>query len=179
MTRELWLQNVIEQINTTLFEPNDTVLPSIQVSVGKPAGTANAWTITPNPDNPEEPYHIFVSATVREPRQLTELLFGEVLYAAVGRPNKKFKRTFSLTKSGKRWYPEVGSDTMAVLNDIADTAPPYPHVPVVLEPKEKQSTRMLKIICFNHEEPIIFRGASKALTQGLPTCFCGLEFIRE
>lgn len=179
MTREYWLQIVIEQINIRLFEPNDTVLPNIQVSVGKPSGTANAWTITPNPDNPEEPYHIFVSATVREARQLAELLFGEVFYAAVGRPSKAFKRVFSLTRAGKRWYPEVGSDTMLTLNDIAAAAPPYPHVPVVLEEKEKQSTRMLKITCFNHEDPIILRGASKAFVDGLPVCFCGSEFIKE
>lgn len=179
MTREHWLQNIIEQININLFEPNDTVLPSIQVSVGKPSGTANAWTITPNPDNPEEPYNIFVSATVQETRQLTELLFGEVFYAAVGRPNKQFKRVFSLTKAGKRWYPEVGSPTMDVLSDIAAAAPPYPHVPVVLEEKEKQTTRMLKITCFNHEEPIILRGANKAFAEGLPVCFCGAEFVKE
>ena len=179
MTREQWLQNIIEQINTELFEPNDTVLPQIQVSVGKPSGNSNAWTISPK-ENDENPiYHIFISATVLEKSTLVELLFGEVLYATVGRPSKAFKRVFSLTRAGKRWYPEVGSDTMLTLNDIAAAAPPYPHVPVVLEEKEKQSTRMLKITCFNHEDPIILRGASKAFVDGLPVCFCGSEFVKE
>jgi hypothetical protein len=38
---------------------------------------------------------------------------------------------------------------------------------------------MLKITCFNHEDPIILRGASKAFADGLPVCFCGSEFVKE
>jgi len=106
------------------------------------------------------------------------LLFGELVYCVAGkRPTKAFKRRFSLTRAGKRWYPEVTSGTYASLNLIASTAADYPHIPVIVEDKEKkQTTRMLKIQCANHEKPIILRGSREAFENGLPTCTCGAAF---
>lgn len=180
MTREEWLLNVINEMERLIFTPAEVIVPKIEVSTNKPGGKAKAWTIDALNSADNETYHIFISSEVSEKSTLIELLFGELVYCIAGRrPTKAFKQRFSLTRAGKRWYPEIGSSTHEVLKSIEhNISEDYPHVPVVVEEKDKkQTTRMLKIQCVSHEKPIILRGSRESFTMGFPVCSCGSAFI--
>lgn len=180
MTREQWLLEVISEITRTIFQPNEVIVPKIEVSVGKPGGKSKAWTIDADDSQDGETYQVFVSAELWEKSTLVELLFGELIYCIAGRrPTKAFKQRFSLVKSGKRWYPKVGSETATLLTGVATRAADYPHIPAVVEEREKkQTTRNLKVVCRGtaHAEPLIMRGAMSTFENGFPSCYCGNSY---
>jgi len=181
ITREQWFLDRISYITEQIFAPADVIVPQIEVSTNKPGGKTKAWTIDASNSADQETYHIFISSEVLEKSTLIDLLFGELVYCIAGRrPTKAFRRTFSLTRAGKRWYPEVGSETAAKLSGVVAWAPDYPHVPVIVEEKDKkQSSRMLKIQCAAHDKPIILRGSRESFTTGFPVCSCGNTFTPD
>lgn len=180
MTREQWLLEAIDAITARIFEPVEVIVPKIEVSTNKPGGKSKAWTIDALESQDTETYQIFISSEVWEKSTLIELLFGELVYCIAGRkPTKAFKRAFSLTRAGKRWYPDLSSETHGTLTDIAASCIDYPHIPVVIEEKEKkQTTRNLKVVCRGtaHNEPLIMRGALCTFENGFPSCYCGNNY---
>lgn len=180
MTREQWLLEAIDSITKTVFEPNEVIVPKLEVSVGKPGGKSKAWTIDAADSQDGETYQIFISSEVWEKATLAELLFGELVYCIAGRrPTKAFKQRFSLTRAGKRWYPEIGSEIHYQVIGVATRAVEYPHIPALVEEREKkQTTRNLKVVCrgTTHAEPLIMRGAMSTFENGFPSCYCGNNY---
>jgi len=180
VTREEWLEDAIARITTAIFEPADVIVPLIKVSVSKPSGRSRSAVIDADQSADGVTYHIFISSELWEKSTILETLFGELVYAIAGpKPPRAFKHQFSLTRVGKRWYPESGSETAQTLAGLGAAMGEYPHVATVPAERLKQTTRMRKIVCPAHEKPVILRGSREAFDGGLPYCYCGQQFVME
>lgn len=189
MTREYWLETLIERLRP-IYSAAEVPLPEkIRVSFGWPSRNAlgaktrrmgECWMIEAAGDGVNQ---IFLSPLLNDAVGAARVLAHELVHAALptGAGHKKpFVKACKKVGiiDGPPKSVEPGPELMEKIEAILEELPEYPHA--ALTPKtadKKQSARMLKLSCIGdsdesaelHEEYIL-RGSKKVIERGLPIC---------
>lgn len=140
-TREQYLRRAATIINQKILKPKAEVeLPETWfVSVMEPAGKVigRAWPAS------HDAHHMFVSATMEDPVQVLGTLAHEMIHLAVGvqeKHNKVFGAAArAIGLEGKLTATHPGEELAVELKKIDELLAGYPHKPLNVKLKEKQS----------------------------------------
>lgn len=178
-TREQWLLAAIDEMRPWFQQCNSPLPEKIRVSIGysKRAGKAVGWCWADSAD--KEGYnHIFISPELRSGPYTLVVLLHELVHAAdnckSGHTGAFMRLAKALGLVGKMTTATAGPELTLRVNGLADSLGPFPHTPLDpgLKPGvPKQSTRMLKVQCWECEYTL--RVSKKWAEIGLPTCPCG------
>jgi hypothetical protein len=171
MHRETWLNNAITQFKP-VFKTVDAELPAnIRVTCGFPSKSAGrsskqrigeCWSDKASADQTIE---VIISMVLDNPIRVLDVLCHELVHAAVGTEcghKGEFRRVArALGLEGKLTATEAGAELTAKLEIIAAKLGDYPHAAIDFSNRKKQTTRMLKIKCLEHECGMVFRTSSK------------------
>lgn len=192
MTREAWLQRLVELLHPLFTTADFTIPPIIHVSVGWPSTRARTlrprigecWAPTFSEDGA---HHIFISPLLSDPLEVAAVMVHEMLHVAVG-VEKGHGGTFkaAMKKVGLEGKPTAtvaGPELVEALTVLLRPLPPYPHPP--LKPaahlRRAQTTRQRKVTCPNPAHPpYMVRMSRDTMRRGLPRCgACGMEMVSE
>lgn len=183
MTREEWLETLIEKLRPHYAAVEVPIPEKVRVSFGWPSKNAlgaktrrmgECWMVEAAEDGINQ---IFLSPLMTTAQEASGVLAHELIHAALPTgaghkgPFKKACKKVGVT-DGPAKSALPGPELQEKINEILATMEPYPHVALV--PKtvdKKQSTRMLKILCTDSShEPYILRGSKKTFDAGIPDC---------
>ena len=182
MTREQWLQKMIEALRP-LFRRHDAEIPEhIRASCGWPSHGATAkrgrcvgecWSSKRSADGH---YELFVSPVLSDSIEVLGTLVHELVHTVVGTDcghKAPFRRVaLAVGLEGKMSESSVGEELALQLEGLIERIGHYPHATLSPSTKDKkQTTRLLKATCPNCG--YLVRVTRKWLDVGLPTCPCG------
>lgn len=187
LNREAWLTQLVERLRPLFEDKGYTVPETVHVSVGWPSKGAlsrkkrvigQCWYPTASADqNP----HIFISPVLEQALDVAATVVHELGHAVLPEGVKhgpgfvKFMKLVGL--EGKPTATHAGEQLAGYLRDLLAQLGPYPHAALSATEKEKpQTTRMLKLMCPQHEDYIV-RASRKVIDLGLP--ICGVEECEE
>jgi hypothetical protein len=160
MTREQWLQLALKKLAPLFREAGHDISDlNIQVSVGFPSRRAlgakrrtigQCWPPEAAADGSAQ---IFISPVLDEPVKVLGVLVHEIVHAVVGCEHKhkapfaKVAKQMGLT--GKMTATEESPELVEKLKAILAKMDSYPHgaLLVAAVTKDKQTTRLLKVVC--------------------------------
>lgn len=188
--REDWLNTAVGSLRP-LFQTHEYTVPEkVRVSCGWPSKGALArknrvigqcWATDCSKDGANQ---IFISPCIADSATVLATLTHEVAHAVVGVEKKHrspFKRcAYAVGLEGPATATHAGEELQGFLRTIVSEIGEYPHSLldlVALEKKEKQSTRMIKIVCPGCGYTC--RTTLKWINVGFPTCGCGQLFTVE
>lgn len=183
--REEWLQRAIEHLRPLFEEKGYTVPKLIRVSVGFPYGAGRralgqCFDTDASADHTNE---VFISPMTADPVVVLATLVHEVAHTVVGvkeKHNAHFKRCVTeVGLEGKATATHAGEALAERLHGIAKALGPYPHAELVPIKKQKQTTRLIKVLC--PECDYVARVTRIHLDEkGAPICpVCRVPFIEE
>lgn len=170
MSREEWLTEASNLINSHIMQKNETQLPEKwRVSVGFPSGSPNAigqaWDKESSLDN--QTFNMFISPTLGEDKiQLLHVLCHEMLHLCVGLDQKhggefrRLARKIGFEGRMTATYAAEGSDHYNDLKCVLDTMEtkygPYPHTPLVRKTKpRKEREKNIKFVSPMNAEYVV------------------------
>lgn len=185
-TREEWLRDLMYAIAKEIFEPvaegSTAKIATWRVSCGWPGGGSarkrigECWSETTSKNGMTE---MFISPMLGTVQEVDHVLVHEMVHASVGTKcgHRGEFRTLArkLDLAGKLTATTAGPELRAKLDKITKGMKPYPHGALSLSDRKKQSTRMIKIAC--QDCGYTARTSAKWIECGLPTCYCGGEFV--
>lgn len=182
MTREMWLQKIVEHFRPDFVRLKKPLPDLVRVSVGLPMGKRNAVGITfiaeVAKDNRPQ---VFISPRIEDALEVAHTMVHELIHAAgVRNHGVQFKRlAYPLGLVGEMKASVPGPQLTERLNALIKKLGPYKHAQ--LDPSmlpKKQTTRMLKAEC--PEDGYTVRLTRKWVdAMGLPACPCGTEMVVE
>jgi len=178
-TREEWLVAAAAKLRVLFDEQGAADYPKFRVSCGFPKGgrkaIGQAWTPESSGDATAE---LFVSPELENLTGfgVVDTLLHELIHAVVGNecghkgPFRKLAKALGLSGKMTATFAE-GELENRLLELVADLGP-YPHAKLSKLVVQKQSTRMLKVLCPGCG--FTCRTTRKWLDEvGTPTCACG------
>ena len=194
MTREEWLEKVVDHLRPLYSKAEVPIPEKIRISFGWPSKNAlstkarrigECWIAECASDTVNQ---IFISPILDSARDAVGVIAHELVHAALP-PEAAHKAPFikackkvGLT-DGKPKNVMPGPELWREIDDILAHMIPYPHAALTPRTKDKtQTTRMLKIQCTDSShEPYILRGSKKVFALGIPNCpICGeLMFLED
>jgi len=175
--REAWLNAAVTSM-AEWFAEVDVELPAIRVSCAwskRPGkGIAWCWKRERSADGTNE---IQVSPEKDDPAEVLAALVHEVIHATDDCASKHsgyFKTiAANLGLTGKMTATVPNDELSSRITALAHNLGPYPHAALNpnAEAKDKQTTRMIKVVC--PEEGYTVRTTRKWIDVGLPLCPCG------
>jgi len=190
MTREEWLESLIEKFRPHYAAAEVEIPEKVRVSFGWPSRNAlsntarrlgECWMVEAAEDGVNQ---IFLTPLIHDPQEAAGVLAHELVHAALPTgaahkgPFRKACKALGITE-GKPKSAMPGPELREKIAAILQGMPPYPHA--ALTPKsgadKKQAARMLKLSCIGdgegstelHQEYIL-RGSKKVIVLGLPIC---------
>ncbi len=160
MTREEWLTKAIMFCATDRFSPHGYKVPNLRVSVGLPYGRGSKKAIGQHwhpKASDDKVGSIFISPTINDTYEVLSTLIHEVVHGVVGneaKHGKIFRRcaeaigltgkmtATTSTEELKKYFKQV------LIKHLGE----YPHSRLNIQegrPDKKQTTRMVKMECFN------------------------------
>jgi hypothetical protein len=184
-TREQWLdrakQLLADNLTPLAERLNGT---TIRVACGWPSKSAlrsakqrlgECWYAGSSADH--KSHNIFISPSLDSVPVILATLTHELAHVAAGSKAghgpafKRIARACGLT--GKMTATVAGAELRKRVNSLAPLLGPYPHASIDSSQRQKQGTRMLKVICPDCGYTV--RTTQQWLEHGLPTCPCGAE----
>ena len=189
MTRETWLEELVEKLRPIYAAAEVPIPEKVRVACGFPSRNAlgvksrrlgEAWMIESTEDAINQ---IFVTPLISDGSKVAGILAHELVHCCLptGAGHKKpfisaCKKIGLTDGSPKTAMP--GPELQETLDRLLADLPPYPNGAIT--PKsvdKKQSTRLLKLECIGDSEgsaelhePYILRGSKKVIDRGLPIC---------
>lgn len=183
-TREEWLGVAALEV-APIFEAAGFKLPALlRFSCSWPAGSrGNSKKILGQciaPDaSADGTTEVYVVPTIADKMMALKVLVHELVHAAVGVRFGHGKVFASACKrlglEGKPAHALPGAELTAQLEAILEKLGDYPHAPVNLDGRKKQSTRMLKAVC--PETGYTVRLTKKWADIGLPISPAGVQMV--
>jgi hypothetical protein len=190
MTRESWLNKMVERLRPLFREAGYPLPAKVRVSCGWPthravAASGKSRTLGQcfaTEASAGEINEIFVSPCISDGKAAAAILCHELCHAADNCEHghkAEFKRiALAIGLIGKMTATQAGPELTQRLNVFFADLGPYPHATLDFElGRKKQSTRMLKLTCHNCGYTV--RTTAKWLEQGVPTCPCGEDMTPE
>lgn len=197
-TREAWLGRVADRLRPYFAKHSGLVPERIRFSCGWPPGSRGGKKTTPGvcffkEASADHSVEIFISPIIADSLMAAGVLCHELVHACLGTPGhgKDFKElALAIGLEGKMKEALPGAALNAMLSDIIAGIGPYPHAELgtgqAADKPEKQTTRMLKVVCPDAEcphndmgNPYLVRTTQKWVDCGLPTCPCGCPMVQE
>lgn len=178
LTREAWLLLLVDRLLPLLDEFHKPI-PEILVSVGWPSsgGTKKTEYVAGQcfiAKASEGRAHIFISPRLNNVYDIAATLLHELIHAILPDEEghkgafKKLHREVGFID--KATLSLAGEELTAKLKAIVDELPPFPHIALELEAKEKkQKNRQLKLTCPLHPDYIV-RASRKTIGEAPPLC---------
>jgi hypothetical protein len=186
MTREDWLNQMVERLRPLYRDAGYQLPDRIKVSCGWPthraiAPTGKSRTIGQcfsTQCSAGQVNEIFVSPCISDAAQAAAVLCHELIHALDDCRNGHkgpFRRVATaIGLAGKMTATHAGPDLAECLNALCAELGPYPHATLDYEiGRKKQTTRLLKVSCPDCGYTV--RTTRQWIEQGLPTCPCGAE----
>lgn len=186
-TREEWLNSATLLMHDDFKSIGKTVPKLIKVSCGFPSrnplgaskrSIGECWSDKASNGKFHE---IFISPLLEERVEVLAVLIHEITHAVVGIEHKHRKPFGDVARAlgleGKLTATVAGEALTCRLGGLAKELGPYPHARLngMTNGKPKDVCRLLKASC--PECGYVIRVTRKWLDVGLPTCFCGTEFV--
>ncbi len=179
-TREAWLERAAVLMGEALFAPHGYTLPKVRVSIGFTGSKLGAkalgacWSPGASSDNVCQ---IFITPTTSDSVNIQATLLHELVHAVVGNDKGHgpvFKScAVKLGLEGKMTATVAGAALTKRLNEFVEVLGPIPHAKLnyQMNPKKKQTTRLLKALCPSTEYTV--RITQKWVAEfGAPLCAC-------
>jgi hypothetical protein len=186
MTREAWLNKLVERLRPLYRDAGHPLPDRIKVSCGWPTHRAIAPTgknrtigqCFATQCSADQVNEIFVSPCIAKATQAAAILCHELIHAldnCQSGHKAAFKRVATaIGLTGKMTATRPAPPLAERLNALCESIGPYPHATLDIETgRKKQGTRMLKVAC--PECGYTVRTTRQWIEQGLPTCPCGAE----
>lgn len=185
--REPWLHALADALRPVFAGHGAAVPANIRISCGFPsrrAVSANSrsigqcWASTASRDGTVE---IMVSPVIEDPARVAGVLTHELVHAAVGikaghrAPFARLARALGL--EGPMTATTEGEAFKQLVAPLLDAVGPYPHAALDASSRPKQSTRLIKVQCF--ECGYTVRITQKWLAHGAPLCPAHGEMLEE
>lgn len=183
MTREEYLRAMATELNTRVFAPAcyPLQMDKIAISCGFPSRKATAsrnrtigqcFSDVINGKN-----EIFIHPQLATVTNVGETLAHELVHAydnCVNGHRAPFRRiAVAIGLTGKMTSTVAGEGLQTTLDEIREVIGDYPHEALNYTPKKKQSTRLIKAVCYSHD--YIVRMSRKTIAEHgapiCPTCF--------
>jgi hypothetical protein len=173
--REAWLEEAVVHLRDFFVEA-DIELPPVRVSVGWPSrgGRARVRLVVGQCCGPslcaDGVQQVYISPVVGEPLKVLGILLHELAHAADRCKHGHRPRFAAIARKigleGKPTRAKPGSAMEPRLNGILARLGRYPHAAVTRNESEKQSTRLIKVMCADcgytarvTRKWLVFRGA--------------------
>ena len=195
MNREEYLNKLTGELNKRLFKQHGYSLPldTIKVSCGFPCRKAlsnkNRTIGQCFPTESNGYNEIFIHPQLEDITEIGGVLVHELIHAYDDCKNghkKPFKDiAIKVGLTGKMTATEPTEELKDLLKDIEEGLGKYPHKSLEPSTKNKQTTRMLKLVCpTSHPEQkkdqYILRASNTTIElSGFPVCPCGLQMQQE
>lgn len=200
-TREAWHGRVYTTGLKPIFERAGFTMPErIRFSCGWPPGSRGGKKITLGvcffkEASADHSVEIFTSPLIADSLMVAGILAHELCHAALGKPGhgadfKAIANAIGLEGPMKEALP--GVTLQAKIREIVESIGPYPHAELgtgegkAADKPDKQTTRMLKVVCPDTDcpyndagNPYLVRTTQKWVDCGLPTCPCGAAMVLE
>ena len=180
VNRESWLINAINLMRPIIKNKGYIVPSNIKVacsfcSVGNIVGAKNqrlgeCWS---DKTNEENKFHILISPSLEDKKRVLGVLVHELVHSIVGLKNghnhifKKCATTLGL--EGKMTATTEGEEFETIFSEVFKQLPDYPHKALLNMNRKKQTTRLIKVVCEEHN--YIARVSRKTLEElGAPIC---------
>lgn len=197
-TREAWLGRVAEKLRELFARAGKPFPVKIRFSCGWPPGSRGGKKTTLGvcffkEASADFSVEIFVSPIIADSLMAAGILVHELVHAALGTPGHgaDFKAlAVAVGLEGKMKEALPGAALQAKLRELVETIGPYPHAELgtgqAADKPDKQTTRMLKVVCPDEEcpyndagNPYCVRMSAKWIECGLPRCPCGVDMVQE
>lgn len=181
MTREEWLEQMIEQLRPRFARACAPIPEGTRVSCSWPKGRSAAKVIgqcwAPEGRAPE----IFISPTLVDSGRVGGVLIHELIHAALGADaghGPEFRKAaLALGLTGKMTATTETPELVEELEMMAAGIGPYPHEAIGIggNPVKKQTTRMRKVAC---SCDYTVRISTKWIEFGVPDCpICDIPMV--
>jgi len=185
--RESWLQAVTDSIRPW-YEALGHPIPEVQLACGFPSSGIRSKTIgecwSPAASADGRKPQIFIHPKYDNAVTVAEILVHELVHAAVGNKCKHhgpFKTVaIALGLAGEMKATHAGPELIERLGPVLEAIGPYPHSALagLVNPKKKQTTRMIKLTCPGCG--YVIRTTRQWLDQAIPQCGeCEMQFTYE
>lgn len=190
MTREDWLNQMVDLLRNDFLEAGGELPENIRVTCGWPSQGAKAkkkrrigecWGDDRSDDGH---FEIFISPLLAEHVEVGAVLVHELVHTAVGieaghkAPFRKVATAMGL--EGKMTATSPSKELEESLTLVAAEIGRYPHAKLTFSNKPPtQGTRMIKVQCPDPGCGYILRTTQKWIDVGLPTCCCGKQMETE
>jgi hypothetical protein len=198
-TREAWHGRIYRNGLLPIFQSLGIKMPErIRFSCGWPPGSRGGKKTTLGvcffkEASADHSVEIFVSPIIADSLMAAGILAHELVHAALGTPGHgaDFKRlALMIGLQGPMKEALPGPELQDKLREIVESIGPYPHAELgagqgkAADKPDKQTTRMLKVVCPDADcphndagNPYLVRTTQKWVDCGLPTCPCGVEMV--
>ncbi len=178
-TREAWLERAALILSENIFAPAGYHVPKVRISIGftgsKKTNVLGAcWSPEASDDKLAQ---IFITPTTSDSLSVTATLVHELVHAVVGNDKGHgpvFKRcALKVGLEGKMRATKASQKLEERLNVFLEMLGPIPHskLNMAMNPKKKQTTRLLKAVCPSTEYTV--RITKKWVDEcGAPICAC-------
>tara|TARA_R110000822_G_scaffold33328_4_gene95114 strand:- start:406 stop:996 length:591 start_codon:yes stop_codon:yes gene_type:complete len=170
-TREEWL-HAANLALADIFRVEGYSLPSdVQVTCGWPSKSAGrsskqrigeCWPRGASKNNVNE---VIISMSLDNPVEVLEVLIHELIHVIDdcqnGHKGPFRKMALAIGLEGKMTSTHAGDKLKLQLEAIASNLNTYPHGSIDFSNRKKQTTRMHKVTCQNHECEMVFRTSNK------------------
>ena len=180
MTREQYLEQYAKQLKDRVFKQADIKLDlsKVKISCGFPSRGAtklNNKTIGqcfPTQRSGAKMNEIFIHPELDDALRVGDVLAHELIHAHLD-CNYGHKKPFrdiavAIGLTGKMTATICGDELKPKLESMVKKLGKYPHKKLDATPIKKQTTRMLKAVCY--DDDYIVRMSKKVAEMGLPYC---------
>lgn len=180
MTREGWLNRLMEELSPVFQEKGFPLPGKIRLTCGIPGGSRSGKILGQcwNPDaSSDGTTEIMVSPLIDNANEAAGVLVHELCHAAVGVDKKHGKEFRAAARAmllvGKPGSCREGAEFLAEFGEIIQACGKYPHAALDFTSRKKAKTYLLKAACPACGYTI--RLSAKWADLGLPTCPCGTK----
>ena len=170
-TREEWLHGANKALGE-IFKVEGYTLPTdVQVTCGWPSKSAGrssrqrigeCW---PRGASKNKVNEVIISMSLDDPIQVLETLIHELVHVIDdcknGHKGPFRKMALAIGLEGKMTSTHAGNALKLQLEAISSNLGIYPHGSIDFSNRKKQTTRMHKVTCQNHECEMVFRTSNK------------------
>ena len=188
-TRDEWLTESVDKLIDQVFVPAgiERLNASWRIACSFPGGGSARKRIGecwPSGSSNDKTREMFISPLEDDPLEVLGIVAHEMIHAIDdcknGHKGPFRKMALAIGLQGKMTDTFAGPELTEKLKSILSELGPYPHAALNLKDRKKQTTRMIKIECYNADCSCILRASKTAiLNTGLPTCGCGSQMFAK
>ncbi len=151
-TREIWLNNLIDEFRAPFTQRQRDLPDRIWISVGEPPTRerTHIGRCYYGPQSQDGNCHIFIAASLIDPIRVSGTVAHELTHVVTPSAGhgKEFRRlATSLGLEGPMRATTEGPGFVRLVTPILDRLGPYPHAQLTTSSKKRDGTRMLKCQC--------------------------------